>query len=92
MLREDRMPCSFTGYRHLPGVLMKLKWQEKACGLKQRFYWHKQLLLEQKGKLHMLFKNKIGIKQAQNMSNKEESALRRLKIHMNQTVVLNDTD
>ena len=36
----------------------------------------------------MLFESKIGIKRAQKMFNKEKSALQLLKVHRNQTVIL----
>ena len=42
--------------------------------------------------LRTLFESKVGIKRAQNLSNREKTALRLLKLNRNKSVVVNDTD
>ena len=53
---------------------------------RQQFCWNVR------DNLCTLFITKIGIKRAQNLSNREKTALRVLKLHTNKSVVINNTD
>ena len=77
-----------------PGTFVRDKsfWLKSSWNCAEEYYNVNRFCYGIRDRLNVLFQSTMGMKRSQNMSNKEKTALRKLRLNKNVKVIINDTD